>query len=271
MNYSILRSLRFLFGLALCCMALNAWAQRDDEFPPVPSPPRLVNDLAGVMSKDEVALLEAKALAFEDSTSNQITIVTVRSIGIYDVQDYTIKLANRWGIGTAKRNNGVLILAAIDEHRMNISVGKGLEGALTDLVSGRIIRHEMAPSFREGNFYRGFDRALDAVAAATRGEYKSEEKRPPAGGVASGAIVLLIIILILFFIIRRSGGGGGGGTYMSRRGWGGFGGGFLTGSMLGGGSNWGGGSGWGGGSSSGGGFGGFGGGSFGGGGASGSW
>lgn len=232
----------------------------------------LVNDLAGVMSRDEVELLEEKAEAFEDSTSNQITIVTIKSIGIYDVSDYATKLGNRWGIGKAARNNGVLILVAINEHRMNISVGKGLEGALTDLVSGRIIRNEMAPSFREGKYYRGLDRALDAVAAATRGEYKADPKEKSGRGGGSIAVVLFIIIIIIFAIIRRSGGGGGGGYYMSRRGWGGFGGGFLTGSMLGGGWGSGGsGGGWGGGGGSSGGFGGFGGGSFGGGGASGSW
>jgi uncharacterized protein len=261
---------RLSLVILLCALILPAFAQNDKDFPPRPSPPKLVNDLAGVMSADEQALLEQKAEQFEEETSNQITVVTIKSIGEYDVADYTIQLGNRWGVGKASRNNGVIILAAINEHRMNISVGKGLEGALTDLVSGQIIRNEMAPAFREGNYYRGFDRAIDAVSAATRGEYKGEGKsiKQPGGGSVITAIIIFFIILLI--IRRMGGGGGGGGTYMSRRGWGGFGGGFLTGSMLGGG--WGGGGGgWGGGSSGGGGFGGFGGGSFGGGGASGSW
>src|ERR1043165_9812099 len=160
----------------LLAYTLPAFAQRDSEFPPRPSPPRLIYDLAGVMSADERELLEQKVRAFEGSTSNEISIVTVKSIGEYDVADYTTQLGNKWGVGKASKNNGVLILAAINDHRMNISVGKGLEGALTDLVSGRIIRNEMAPAFREGNYYRGFDRAVDAVAAATRGEYKGEER-----------------------------------------------------------------------------------------------
>jgi uncharacterized protein len=246
------------------------YAQVDSDFPPRPSPSRLVNDLAGVMSQDERELLERKAFAFEDSTSNEIAIVTIKSIGEYDVADYATRLGNKWGVGKSSRNNGVLILVAVNEHRMNISVGKGLEGALTDLVSGRIIRNEMAPSFREGNYYRGLDRALDAVKAATRGEYKGEEKagKPVGGG---SLITTIIVIIIILWLLRRVGGGGGGGTYMSRRGWGGFGGGFLTGSMLGGGGYGGGGGSWGGGGGGSGGFGGFGGGSFGGGGASGSW
>ena len=263
----MMRYLKYLFvlGLLLCSTAL-VFAQSDADFPPRPGPPRLVNDLAHVLSPDQVALLEQKAEAFNDSTSNEISIVTLRSIGTYDVAEYTDKLGNRWGVGKASHKNGVLILAAIADHRIRISVGNGLEGALTDLVSGRIIREEMTPAFREENYFLGFNRAFDKVAAATRGEYTADPQTARNSGGGS-IITLIIIVLIILFIMRRAGGGGNG-TYMSRRGWGGFGGGFLTGSMLGGGGGWGGGGGSGGGS---GGFGGFGGGSFGGGGASGSW
>jgi uncharacterized protein len=120
------RMIRSVLLLCLVCISSMSFAQRNADFPQKPSPPRLVNDLAGVMSADEVELLERKVLAFSDSTSNQITIVTIKSIGDYDVSDYATQLGNRWGIGKAGRNNGVLILAAINEHRMNISVGKGL-------------------------------------------------------------------------------------------------------------------------------------------------
>jgi uncharacterized protein len=259
-----MRRIFIIIALFFACAA-PAFAQNDKDFPPRPNPPKLVNDLAGVLSADEAALLEQKAEEFEASSSNQVAIVTIKSIGSYDVEDYAVQVFNRWGIGTQKHENGVLILAAINEHRMNITTGKGLEGALTDLVCGRIIRNEMAPAFREGNYYLGFDRALTSVIAATKGEYKGEEKRGRNVG-SKGIATAIVIFLIILWIIRRSGGGGG--SYMSRRGFGGFGGGFLTGSLLSGG--WGSsGGGWGGGG--GGGFGGFGGGSTGGGGASGSW
>lgn len=256
--------------LLVLLAAPRAFAQKDSDFPASPQPPRLVNDLAHVMSADEVAMLEEKARAFADSTSNQISIVTITSIGDYDVSDYATQLGNRWGIGQKKRNNGVIILAAIKEHKINISVGKGLEGALTDLTSGRIIRNEMAPSFREGNYYRGFRNGLNAVMAATKGEYLNDSRGENSPMSAFMTLAIIFIILIVLVAIVKGKGGGGGGTYMSRRGgMGGFGGGFLGGSMMG--SGWGSGSsGWGGGSS-GGGFGGFGGGSFGGGGASGGW
>ena len=236
-----------------------------DDFPDKPVPPRLVNDLAHVMSADEVMLLERKLKAFSDSTTNQVSIVTIQSLGNYEVADYATQLGNRWGIGKKQRNNGVLILVAMQEHRMTIVVGRGLEGALPDITAGQIINREMKPSFRENNYYRGLDRATSAIMAATRGEYKADEASGD-GSFIPVAIVIGIFIFIIIFIISRRGGGGGG-RYISRRGFDDFGGGFMTGSIFG--------SGWGSGGSSGGGgdsgFGGFGGGSFGGGGASGSW
>ncbi len=260
----ILRRCFSLLGI-LVLLATAVAAQRPDELPRPMSPPRLVNDFAHVLSPDQVELLEEKALNFSQTTSNEVAIVTVRSIGQYEVSQYAIALFKSWGIGGGKHDNGVLIFAAIDDHKLWITTGKGLEGALTDLVAGRIYRDEMRPAFRENNYYLGFDRALDAVIAATKGEYKAEPRS--GNGRGSGAMLVLVVIAIIVLLVSRRGGGGGGG-YMSRRGWGGFGGGFLTGSMLGGG--WGGGGGgWGGGG--GGGFGGFGGGSTGGGGAGGSW
>ena len=242
-----------------------------DDFPPKPSPPRLVNDLAHVMSDDQVNLLERKLNAFRDSTSNAISIVTIKSIGSYEVADYATKLGNLWGVGTKEHSNGIVVLVAVQEHKMNISTGKGLEGALPDITAGEIIENQMKPSFREQNYYQGLERGTDAIIAATRGEYKGTGSGRGSGGIPAG-VIILIIIVVLVIITRR---GGGGGSYMSRGGAGGFGSGFLLGSLLNGGfgggdSDRGGGGGFGGGGF-GGGDGGFGGGSFGGGGASGSW
>lgn len=253
---------------ALFIMPLSAAA---DDFPERSSPPRLVNDFASTMSADQAGLLEARLLAFSNATSNQIAIVTIKSLGAYEVADYSNKLFNKWGIGTAEHKNGILILAAIDDHRMHIATGRGLEPVLPDITTGQIIEEKMKPFFRENKFYEGFDAAVTSIMAATRGEYKGNGRQQ--GKPARNIFPILIIIIVGLVILSRRGGGGGGGRYMSGRGYGGFGGGFLGGSILGsmlGGS--GGGGGWGGGSDSGGGgFGGFGGGSTGGGGASGSW
>ena len=158
------------------------------------------------------------------------------------------------------------MIASLKDHKINISTGKGLEGALTDLQCGRIIRNEMVPSFKDNNYYQGFSKAAAAIIAATKGEYKGDGV-PQKKHVPFTAISILVII-ILFVLKMLGGGGGGGGNYMSGGGIGGFASGMFLGSMLGGGRG-GDGGGFGGGGDSG--FGGFGGGDFGGGGASGSW
>jgi len=262
MNRLFKQFLHIAFALVLLLAGGLAYGQ----FPVKPSPPRLVNDMANMLSPGEQNQLERKLLDFERETSNQITIVTIDSLGDYDVSDYAIKLGKAWGIGKAGRNNGIVILASARDHKINISTGQGLEGALTDLMCGRIIRNEMVPAFKEKNYYEGFSKAADAVLAATRGEYKADPKDHHKKGT-SGAAILVIIIIIVFVIKMMGRGGGGGGNYMSGGGMGNFLGGMILGEMLGGGRGGGGG----GGDSDGGGFGGFGGGDFGGGGASGSW
>ncbi len=252
--------------VTLCLFAgLHAFAE-DKIFPDRPNPPRLVNDFAGMMSQDEQLELEVKLQEFERLTSNQITIVTITSLGSYDVADYATRLGKAWGVGKSGKNNGVVVLASMQEHKINISTGKGLEGALTDLQCGRIIRNEMVPLFKKGFYYQGFAKGADAIIAVTKGEYKADHegkgKRLPLT-----AVIIIIVVIIFIIKIFRGGGGRGGGNYMSGRGFSDIATGMLLGNMLGGGR--GGGGSWGGGS--GGGFGGFGGGDFGGGGASGSW
>lgn len=244
----------------------------DKDFPEKPYPPKLVNDFAGMLNAEEQAMLEAKLVEYANTSSTQITIVTIKNLGGYDVAQYAVALGQKWGVGHAGKDNGVVILASRDDRKVNISSGYGLEGALTDIMCGRIIRNEIVPEFKNGNFYQGFNRAADAVIAATKGEYKAEQdyhhgkKKVPA--VVTIFFIIMIIIIVL--AISKGGGGKGGGGYMSGRGHTDFVTGMLLGQLLGGGRSSGGfgGGGFGGGS---GGFGGFGGGGFGGGGASGSW
>jgi uncharacterized protein len=262
------------FGLSFLLLLLGTCAfAGEKDFPDKPSPPRLVNDLAGMMTQQEQDLLEAKLREFERTTSNEITIVTIKNLGEYDVSDYAIQLGKRWGVGKSGKNNGVVILASLEDHKINISTGKGLEGALTDLTSGRIIRNEMVPAFKRQDYYLGFNKAADAIIAATKGEYQAEKTEGKGRHLPATALIIIVIIIIFIIRISRRGGGGGG-NYMSGGGFSNLATGFFLGNLLGGGrgGGWGssgGGGDWGGGG--GGGFGGFGGGDFGGGGASGSW
>lgn len=248
-----------------------AFAQIEKAIPKKPNPPRLVNDFAGVMTPEQVQSLESKLVAYDDSTSNQIAVVTVHSTGDYDIEEYALSILRTWGVGGAKNNNGIVILAAIDDHKIWISTGYGLEGAIPDITAKAIIENDIVPNFRSANYYRGFDVAINSVIKATAGEYKAPDgyaqRGRSSGGGGFGKIIISIIIL--FVILNMFGGRGGGGGYMSRRGSGWLGP-FILGNMLGrSGGSWSdsGGGGW----SGGGGFGGFGGGSGGGGGAGGSW
>ncbi len=236
---------------------------------PKPNPPRLVNDAAGVLSADQVETLERKLVALDDSTSNQIAVVLIKSLGDYAIEDYANKLFREWGIGNKKTNNGVLIIAAIDDRKMWITVGYGLEGAIPDVTASSIYRNEMVPEFKQQNYYQGIDNAINALTKAAVGEYKvkTEKKVNNSGRNKGGSIFtfLFILFVVLMVIIRggRGGGGRGGGLGSIANA-------VILSSLLGGGR---GGGGWSGGGDSGGGggFGGFGGGSSGGGGAGGSW
>lgn len=270
--FSFKRYIVFFLLTLLSFSAIQVYADAGDDFPKPANPPRLVNDYAGMMTPAQQQELEQQLVAFAKQTSNQITIVTVKSLGPYDVSEYATELGNRWGVGSKQNKNGVVILASSEDRKINISPGYGLEGALTDAMCGRIIRNEMAPEFKAGNYYNGFKKAAAAVIKATQGEYQAEYVSEDGGGGIPILLIIVIIVLIIIFFASRGGGGGRGGKYISRRGGADFITGMILGNMLGGGGSSGGG--WGGGSSGGsggGGFGGFGGGSFGGGGASGSW
>ncbi|MBD2713754.1 TPM domain-containing protein [Microvirga sp. STR05] len=264
-----------LLAMLLLAGHYAAWAQ---QIPPRPNPPRIVNDLAGMMQPNEVAALEQKLIAYNDSTSSQIAVVTVPSLGDYDIADFAQQLYESWGIGQKGSNNGVLILIAEQERKARIQTGYGLEGAIPDALAKRIISNTIVPAFREQRYYQGIDRATDQLIALAKGEYKADQTTAPRqrskDSSGSGWQFWLIIgALILFMLLRNRGGGSGGAGGRRNRG---FGGGMIPpiifGDFSGGRGTFGGGFGGGGfGGGGGGGFGGFGGGSSGGGGASGDW
>ena len=255
-------SILLLLGL------LTALGSAAQNIPPRPNPPRLVNDLAGLMQGGEADQLERKLLAYNDSTSSQIAVVTVPTLDGDDISDYAQKLYEGWGIGRKGKNNGILILVAQQEHTARIQTGYGLEGAVPDALAKRIISNTLVPAFRQNQYYAGLDRATDQLIALAKGEYQADpaDARPQGRRDGSGSgfpfWVIILVLVIVFTMLRNRGGGGGRGNR-------GFGGGFIPPIIFGGGGFGGGGGGFGGGG--GGGFGGFGGGSSGGGGASGSW
>lgn len=233
-------------------------------------PDKLVNDYTNTLSADQINQLEQKLVLFDDSTSTQIAVVIIKSLEGYEIADYASRLGEKWGVGRDKKNNGIMLLVALDDHKVTIQTGYGVEGALPDAIARRIIENEITPNFKSSNYYQGLEKGTDAIIAYTKGEYKNDDPkdRKQSKGIPFGLIILIIIIIIA--VISR---GGGGNQVIGGRGgtnplwW------LLMGSAMGRGGR-GDGGGWGGfsgGGGDGGGFGGFGGGSFGGGGASGSW
>ncbi|MCC3155826.1 TPM domain-containing protein [Hymenobacter sp. 15J16-1T3B] len=266
------RPAALLTWLLACGLLLTALLATAQQVPPRPSPPRLVNDLADLLTPEQEQALEQKLVAYNDSTSSQFAVVTVPNLGGDEIANYAQRLFESWGIGQKEKNNGLLILVARDERKVNIHTGYGLEGAIPDALAKRIISNVMVPAFKAEQYYDGIDGAVDRLFALAAGEYKAEPRAASDDygdeGGSSWTFWVIIGLLVLFLILRSRGGGGGRGGRRS----GGFGGGFFPPIILGGGGFGGGGFGGGGfGGGGGGGFGGFGGGSSGGGGASGSW
>lgn len=217
-----------------------------------------VHDEAKVLSPTFVSQLEQKLKAHEDSTSNQIAVLVVPSLEGEVIEEYTLKVAEHWKLGQANNDNGVLLFIAVNDRKVRIEVGEGLEGPLPDAVCNQIIRHEIAPNFRQDNYEGGINAATTAIIQAIAGEYKADPQPVRNRKSRGGSIITTLIILAIIFIMsgrNRGGRGGRGGGWMAGPMW--YGGGFSGRS---------GGGGW----SGGGGFSG-GGGGFSGGGSSGSW
>lgn len=218
-----------------------------------------VNDYAGQLSADQAAQLESLLRSYEQESSNQLVLAIVPNMAGETIETYAVRLFEKWKLGDKKRDNGVLLLVSLEERRMRIEVGYGLEGRLTDAISSAILQETLMPSFRQGRYFEGIFRAFQQIIAATQGEYQGASKSSFSGrkAMGGGGVILFVIFVSVMLLLSRRGRRGAYWTSGSD--------GFRGGSWGGGGgSDWGGGS-FGGDSFSGGG------GSSGGGGASGDW
>jgi len=260
---------KILFFLALL-ISFSAFSQ---DIPERPVPPRLVNDLAGVLDDNQENQMERDLESFARETSTQIVVVTVPTLNGDAASDYSFRLGEKWGVGQKGKDNGIVVLfkpkSADEKGQVFVAVGYGLEGVIPDAVANRdIVDHEMIPRFKNGDIYGGLHQGIQVIMALASGEFSAKQYHEKVSNGGGGFPFILLAFLLFFVIIplfrgrRRYYTGGSslpfwmlmGGMMGSRRGgsWGDF---------SGGGGSFGGG----------GGFGGFGGGSFGGGGAGGSW
>jgi uncharacterized protein len=244
--------------LAWCCAALA-----EQVIPSVPA--RYFNDYANVTSPATAARLDHTLEDFEKQSSCQIVVAVYPKLQTdSSMEDYTVRLFRAWGVGQKDKNNGAVLFVFVQNHKMRIETGYGLEGALPDALCKRILDDEITPRFRQGDYDGGLSAGVSAMMAAAKGEYKGTGTTvaDDSGGSSPNSklrdlIPLLILLIIVAIIIASRSGRGGG-----------WGGGWIIG---GGGGGWSGGGGFGGGGFGGGGGFSGGGGSGGGGGASGSW
>jgi len=245
----------FLFVLG-CCLLPCLSGQR------LPAPSGFVNDFAKVMKAQDVKAVESLAAAVKEKTGTELALVTVESYVPYaSISEYSIALAEAWGVGERNKDNGVILVLAMKEREVKIEVGYGLEGAIPDSVAGRILDTVVIPAFQNDDFSGGLREGCRAIAAyvvkekgLALADFDLSENLIRGSGSDSILNIIIPLIFVLGFIfiptlrfaILRSVLGTGDGVFRT--------GGFGSGSSFG--------------SSGGGGFGGFGGGSFGGGGAS---
>jgi uncharacterized protein len=186
-----------------------------------------VHDEAGILSLPVKTQLEAILKAHRDSTSTQIAVYLIPSLEGDDIDSYALRVAEEWKLGQENKDNGVLFLLAMQEKQMRIEVGYGLEGVLTDAMSSRINRNEVAPYFRQGKYEDGVQAGVMAIIHTIQGTYVNDEPvvKKRKGRSPLGTLIF-IVILIIAMSRRNRGGGGGMGGYWSAA---------MMGSMLGGG------------------------------------
>jgi len=258
-----------IFLKLLICLFVTQISFAQFTIPEKPDFQTSVYDYANVLSATEKAQLEEKLIRYSDSTSTQIVVITIETLKGEDIGILTPKWGQTWGIGgTAKEDNGVIILLAKAEKKIWISPGYGLEDRLTAGIGGEITRNIIIPEFKAGSYYKGLDKGADALFDVFKGKYKGERKQTKEKKIPIVPIIIIVFVIIAIISKNKKDGGnsgnsGGGPSLLD----------VILLSSLGRGGGFGGGSGgFGGGSSGGGGFGGgFGGGGFSGGGSGGGW
>lgn len=256
------RSIGYIISALCVLVAVSVHA-----VPSRPEPQRLVNDFAGLFTSGQTEFLERALVAFDDSTSNQIAVVTVNDLEGYQPSDFATRIGLEWQVGSSEFDNGIVLLVKPKTDnsagQVFIAVGYGLEGAIPDAYAKRIIDTELIPHFRSNDYYGGVEAACDVLMKLASGEISEPRDVDGEEDLAEVFIALFVIFIIIcavIAIIGNNGSGNSGSGGSGRR--------IYMGPVITTGHNYGRGFG---GGSFGGGFGGFGGGSFGGGGAGGSW
>lgn len=184
------------------------------DIPPKPGEQTSVYDYINLLSADRKMALEQKLIRYSDSTSTQIVVAIINSTKGEDINYLGAQWGEKWGIGQADKDNGILVLLAREDRRIAINTGYGVEGSLTDAMSKRIITNVIIPEFRNDDYYGGLDKGADAIFAVLLGEFREDRTFDTESGNPLGLLVPFIIFIVIMIILsarnRRKGGGKGG-------------------------------------------------------------
>ena len=189
------RTILLLLGVLLL-LSLPGWVSAL-EVPPLKG---RVNDYASMLSAATVDQMERSLKQFELDQSTQIVVLTIPSLKNDSLEGFSIKVAEAWKIGQKGLDNGAILLVARNERKVRIEVGYGLEGSLTDLTSGRIIRGVIVPHFKKGDFDGGIMAGVNTMMAAVRGEFNAEDVPQKSGGEDDTEGFWFLLIMMVFFI-----------------------------------------------------------------------
>jgi uncharacterized protein len=190
-------SIHLLLALLLSCLVSSSALAVE-----VPALKGRVNDYAGLLSGATISQLDTVLVNLETTDSTQIVVLTIPSLDGDSLEDFSLRVAEKWKIGRLKIDNGALLIIARDERKLRIEVGYGLEGVLTDSVSGQIIRNIITPHFRQGNFDQGVIDGVGAMIATVKGEYlppAARQKPGKGGGGDLGGLITSLVFIFFFF------------------------------------------------------------------------
>lgn len=166
----------------------------------VPTLKGRVNDFANMLGSSVTGQLETVLADLERSDGTQVVLLTIESLEGDSLEDFSIRVVEQWKLGQKEFDNGVLLLIAKQDRKIRIEVGYGLEGKLTDLISGQIIRNVIAPNFKAGRFDQGIIEGISAIVGVTKGQYTAQPTRRRGRGRSGLSSGFMAVIALFFFI-----------------------------------------------------------------------